>query len=410
MPCILIIEPTGFLSRMLAKPIKSHGLSVRSVSSVPEAIKRLPAIDPVLVLVDLEGSSKVPPLVAAARLVEAAAPRGALVYLVTSDVDGIEESVTRTKAHGHFRKPISPADFDAFLTEHAADFESEPQPEVVPSVRCGGHVCLLVVISADGNFTTELGRVLSADRYRVLSAPTVETGLRLVISERPCMVVADLDVQGSMKVEQAVSTIVRDSTMPPPAVVLLSSDLGTVDEVAARLGAAAFHGKPIQAGFFAAWLDGSTDIFDEVHRRRGDVVDVPADSPSRYRVLVVEPSGSLAAEMADELPDSRYQVVGARTQDEAVMAMTEVRADLVVFDAAMPCEPNLETVFSRLSRWDMHAVPTVILLSDFDCADELSKLLGACAYHMKPVTGAFIAAWVAARRDDRRGTMGGRER
>src|SRR5512142_263224 len=115
------------------------------------------------------------------------------------------------------------------------------------------------------------------------------------------------------------------------------------------------------------------------------------------RVLVVEDERDIAALVAYHLAREGYRVRTASGGEEALEALANERADLVVLDLMLPGFSGLEVLQEMRRRPEWADIPVVILTARREEEDRIKGLeLGADDYVTKPFSPRELVLRVAA--------------
>ncbi len=279
---ILIVESTGFLCRLLAKSITENGYAAMVAKSAKEAIERVGKSAPAMVLLDLELRAKSSPELICKRL-RAAGGSDLPIYLVTSKTDNMDKRVKKYGACGYFRKPLSPKDFSQFLAgltpeektpskeptkaSEAPEVPEIEEPKEVPTVLVAPladeHLCRVLVVQDEGDLCAELKAC--GDVMEFCCAQTMEAAIEIIQDKRPCLLIFDMDWKSS-SAEEACLMLSQWDMKHIPTVLILSS-LEDAEEISSRMGAEAYHLKPISGLFVYSWLEQKPRFLINYHKK-----------------------------------------------------------------------------------------------------------------------------------------------
>ena len=103
-----------------------------------------------------------------------------------------------------------------------------------------------------------------------------------------------------------------------------------------------------------------------------------------YRVMIVEDSRMMCAQMTEFLADTDYEVVSfCRSGEEALEAYENIVPDLVTMDIVMPGMDGVETATELLRRWPDACLVMVSSMAHDDTIDAVSEL-GVKGFLCKP--------------------------
>lgn len=106
----------------------------------------------------------------------------------------------------------------------------------------------------------------------------------------------------------------------------------------------------------------------------------------KYRVMIVDDSRVVHAEMEKLLEGSEFEIVAFCRSGEAALAeYGTVKPDVVTMDIVMPGIDGLETCQKLMEQWPQARVLMVSSLA-YGCTTENSAELGAKGFVFKPFT------------------------
>jgi CheY-like chemotaxis protein len=133
---------------------------------------------------------------------------------------------------------VTPPDPD--LARRATRRAGAPPPaQVAPAVKTPPKVLVL----DDDHAIAEVAAAVLVDGYEVVAASRVEEGLRMVGSERPDLVLADLDLPG-VDVAQLLAGLRAAADRDLPVLVMSATDDRHTRDRALAAGATGFVAKP----------------------------------------------------------------------------------------------------------------------------------------------------------------------
>lgn len=114
-----------------------------------------------------------------------------------------------------------------------------------------------------------------------------------------------------------------------------------------------------------------------------------------YRIMIVEDSRMMCAQMMDFLAGTDYEVVSyCRSGEDALEAYGQVVPDLVTMDIVMPGMDGVETTEELLSRWPEARVIMVSAMAHDETIDAVTEL-GIKGFLCKPFTREDLLESVA---------------
>ena len=296
---ILIIEPTGFLCRLLARSITEKGYAAMAAKNPQQAFKSLAGAS--LVLLDLEMRSKLSKAAICKKILEIAPD--ASIYLVTSRMESIEKKVAKFGAKGYLRKPVSPQEFAKFLDsivgesqEPAAEVATElpvpaedPMESLLEAIETEAdtsqkseHTCHILVVQQEGALCAELNEA-SSEKMEFVGAQSLDEAIEQLQEKRPCLLIFDMDWRGDLPAEEACQMLSNWDMQHIPTALLLSS-FEEADTLSARLKADAYHLKPVSGLFIYSWLEQGPKFFLKAHNEpvssQSELKEVPPITPA----------------------------------------------------------------------------------------------------------------------------------
>jgi CheY-like chemotaxis protein len=132
------------------------------------------------------------------------------------------------------------------------------------SIERGAKRAYKILVIEDGVETCELFRSALSRHFEVITAPDGATGLELVMSKRPDLILLDLVMPGISGSEVCSALRSNRSTCEIPIVVVTGSVNGKAREQALATGADEFVRKPIKP---ADLLDCVRSVIDRLEKR-----------------------------------------------------------------------------------------------------------------------------------------------
>jgi DNA-binding response OmpR family regulator len=180
--------------------------------------------------------------------------------------------------------------------------------------------------------------VLESSGYVVVTAATGEDGLRAALDARPAIVVVDgvlPGIDGSTVIRRIRADAVLRST---PCILLTASEERSGELNALDAGADAYVRKEEDTQIILARVTA-------VLRSAGSTSAVQATSSllGPKKILTVDDSLTYLHEVADQLRDEGYDVVPARSGEEALELLSIQSVDCILLDLVMPGLSGQET-------------------------------------------------------------------
>ena len=196
----------------------------------------------------------------------------------------------------------------------------------------------VLVIDDSPTFRQTLKTALESSGYRVLTAATGEDGLRTALDARPAVIVVDgvlPGIEGSMVIRRIRADAVLRST---PCILLTASEERSGELRALEEGADAYVRKEEDTQIILARVTA-------VLRSSGAPSAVGSTSSllGPKRILTVDDSLTYLHEVATQLREEGYDVVPARSGEEAIELLTVQSVDCILLDMMMPGLSGQET-------------------------------------------------------------------
>ncbi len=221
-----------------------------------------------------------------------------------------------------------------------------------------GHRVLLIDDSV--TFRSELKELLQGAGCRIREAATGEEGLAAAAAERPDAVVVDGQLPG-IDGATVVRRLKSDTALRSTPCLLLTAVEGTGDELQAlEAGADAYVRKSEDAGVILVRLGALL---------RGAVAPGPETSRSLLgpkRLLAVDDSETYLQELGNQLRQEGYDVVQARSGEEALDLLSAQPVDCILLDLVMPGLSGQETCRRIKERAEWRDLPLVMLTARED--------------------------------------------
>ena len=231
----------------------------------------------------------------------------------------------------------------------------------------------VMIVDDSITFREALKAALLEAGYRVAVASTGEEGLRQAAHVRPAAMIVDGDLPG-IDGGTVIQRIRLDAALRRiPCLLLTASDERDAEVKALEAGADAFVRK---ADDFAVTLAKLKAML------RSAGVQVPdRDTASLLgpkKILAVDDSETYLQALADALPQDSYDVVLARSGEEALELLAVQPVDCILLDLMMPGLGGLETCRRLKSVAILRDIPVVMLTAAED-RETMIEGLGAGA-------------------------------
>ena len=231
----------------------------------------------------------------------------------------------------------------------------------------------VLIVDDSITFREALKAVLLEAGYRVAVASTGEEGLRQAAHVRPAAMIVDGDLPG-IDGGTVIQRIRLDAALRRiPCLLLTASDERDAELKALEAGADAFVRKADDFAVILAKLKAML---------RSAGVQVPdRDTASLLgpkKILAVDDSETYLQALADALPQDSYDVVLARSGEEALELLAVQAVDCILLDLMMPGLGGLETCRRLKSVAILRDIPVIMLTATED-RETMIEGLGAGA-------------------------------
>ncbi|MFZ5896131.1 MAG: response regulator [Myxococcota bacterium] len=250
----------------------------------------------------------------------------------------------------------------------------------------------ILLIEDSLTFRAELSAALVSAGYRVLTAGSGEEGLRIAADERPAAVIVDGVLPG-MDGATVIRRIRLDAALRSLPCVLLTG-AGAVSEELKALdsGADAFVHKGDDAEITLAKLKA---VLRSTSESKLDAETASLLGPKK--ILAVDDSATYREELASALREEGYDVILARSGEEAIELLAVQSVDCVLLDLMMPGIGGKETCRRLKNSAVVRDIPIVMLTAVEDRSSMLEGLsLGADDYIEKSAAFEVLKARVRA--------------
>jgi two-component system, NtrC family, sensor kinase len=250
---------------------------------------------------------------------------------------------------------------------------------------------MVLVIDDSVTFREALREALQASGYDVLVASSGEEGLRVAASQRPRGIVVDGVLPG-VDGATVIRTLRLDAALRDvPCVLLTGAEDRGAELRALDAGADAFVRKDEDIDVILARLSAAL--------RRGTRT-AAKDATSTLgpkKILAVDDSPTYLQELASTLRNDRYDVVLARSGEEALELLAVERVDCILLDLLMPGLSGQETCRRIKAAPIVRDIPLIMLTALEDRAAMIEGLsVGADDYIQKSGDFEVLRARVRA--------------
>lgn len=251
-----------------------------------------------------------------------------------------------TGADEYIGKPYDPR-YVVARTREFVGRSKPPAPSTHPTI---------LVIDDSPTFRAALQETLEEESFTVLTAATGEHGLQCAADMRPDAVVVDGMLPG-IDGRTVIRRIRLDAALRRTPCLLLTADEGRDAELKAlEAGADAFVRKAEDAGVVLvklhAMLRGTAEAMDE--RKTASLL-------GPKKVLAVDDSETYLQELAGALRGSGYEVVVARSGEDALAILPLQTVDCILLDLMMPGITGHEACARIKADPELRDIPVVML-------------------------------------------------
>jgi two-component system NtrC family sensor kinase len=377
---VLIVDDSLTVRMDLAEAFEAAGFDVAPCATVAEARASFARVTPVVVVLDV----MLPDGDGIALLEELrASPEGAsLTILVLSSEAEVADRIRglRMGADEYVGKPYD------------TDYVVAKAAELARGRGSGGDEQATVLVIDDSvTFREALRSALEAAGYHVLLAGSGEEGLRIAASRRPHGIVVDGVLPG-IDGATVIRTLRLDSALRDvPCVLLTGADDRGAELRALDAGADAFVRKGEDIDVILARLGAA------LRRSAGSAAKDAPSTLGPKKILAVDDSPTYLNELASVLREDRYEVILARSGEEALELLAVEPVDCILLDLLMPGIGGQETCRRIKASSVVRDIPLIMLTALEDRAAMIDGLaVGADDYIQKSSEFAVLRARVRA--------------
>jgi GAF domain-containing protein/DNA-binding response OmpR family regulator len=262
------------------------------------------------------------------------------------------------------------------LDDTRAPDGAEDKPKTGPLAASEPPPTKMVLVVEDNVEVINLyRRYLARGGYEVIGTTMLEEVEHLIITQRPCMVLLDVNIREGNGWKLLEYLKDADTTFETPVIVC---SINTNTEQAFRLGASEFVIKPFT----------EDQLVDTVRRIEADT--------ARQRILFVDDRPESIRVFREAL-EKQYTVLEATTGQEALDLLNRLsRVDLVILDLRMP-EIDGFAVLQALRADDRTAqIPVLVLTAEDINADERAVLQSIDVYRKDDLDEQYLLDQIAS--------------
>lgn len=249
----------------------------------------------------------------------------------------------------------------------------------------------ILIIDDSATFREELREALEGRGHRVSTASTGEEGLRLAADLRPDAILVDGVLPG-IDGPTVIRRIRFDAALRQiPCLLLTATDDLGAELVALDAGADAFVRKQGSLDVILAKLDAS------LRRAETPTNRATASVLGPKKILACDDSATYLEELAAAMRGEGYEVIPARSGEEALLVLSVERVDCILLDLMMPGIGGRETCRRIKAAPIVRDVPLIMLTALDDKAVMIEGLsAGADDYISKSSEFEVLRARVRA--------------
>jgi DNA-binding response OmpR family regulator len=342
---VLIVDDSLTVRMDLSEAFSAAGCEIRLAASAAEARAAIEAATPAVIVLDV----LLPDADGVDFLVELRdAPKTAEVPIVLLSSEADVRDRVRGLSRGANEYVGKPYD-SAYVVARASALLKDDGGAATPTK--------VLVIDDSLTYREELGELLRAAGYEAVLAASGQEGLRRAANARPDAVVVD-GVMPDLDGPAVIRKLRIDPGLYATPCLLLTASEGAASEVAALdAGADAYVRKTESSDVILARLSAMLRAARESRREgpRGPSMLGP------QRILAIDDSLTYLEELSEELREEGYEVVKARSGDEALELLGVERVDCIILDLLMPGLSGTETCLRIKGSPVLRNVPLIML-------------------------------------------------
>jgi DNA-binding response OmpR family regulator len=368
---VLIVDDSLTVRMDLAAAFEAAGFRPVLCATVAEARSALLRERVVLAVLDVvlpDGDGV--ELLAEIRTASASATIPVLLLSTEAEVKDRIRGLT-TGADDYVGKPYDVG----YVLARASELVRERAGQKVP-----GRATILLIDDSP-TFREEVREALAGAGYAVLMAETGEEGLRMAASERPTAIVVDSVMTGIDGVTFIRKIRLDAALRGTPCILLTGSEDHGAEPRALDAGADAFVRKDDDLEIILARLAA-------VLRSAGTRPEEGTTLLGAKRVLAVDDSLDYLHELSALLRGEGYDVVPARSGEEAIEMLAVQSVDCILLDLLMPGIDGQETCRRIKASSAVRDIP-LIMLSAMESRSAMIDSLGAGADDFIPKSSEF---------------------
>ena len=341
-PSVLIVDDSLTVRMDLEEAFRDAGFETTLCSTVKEAKDALAAATFSLAVLDIllpDGDG-----IELLKAIKSASPATA-VLLLSSEVE-VRDRVRglTTGADGYVGKPYDAAN----VVSRARDLTRASEPDRTRTT--------VLVIDDSATSREQMKAGLEAAGYAVLTSPRGEDGLRVAAEKRPDALIID-GIMPGMDGPTVIRHLRMDAVFRRTPCLLVTGTLDKHEEARALdAGADAFIMKDEDIGVVLARLGA-------LLRKTRSPAAAPATASlsAPKRILAVDDSMTYLEELSEQLREEGYEVIQARSGQEALDLLAVQEVDCILMDCVMPFLSGKETCARIKKKPEWRDIPLVLI-------------------------------------------------
>jgi two-component system NtrC family sensor kinase len=327
-PSVLIVDDSLTVRMDLGEAFELTGFAIKLCSTVAEARSALSKGSFSLIILDvlLPDGDGVDLL---REIRQTPANAGTLVMLLSSEAEVSDRTRgLKTGADEYVGKPYD----QSYVVARALELlrKREPRSSAARSTT-------VLIIDDSATFREELKSVLESSGYAVVTAGTGEEGLRSAVDARPAVIVVDGVLPG-IDGSTVIRRIRADAALRSTPCILLTGSEGRSDELEALdAGADAYVRKEEDTQIILARVTAA------LRSAGSSAVRTTSSLLGPKKILTVDDSLTYLHEVAAQLRQEGYDVIPARSGEEALELLSVQSVDCILLDLVMPGLSGQET-------------------------------------------------------------------
>jgi two-component system, NtrC family, sensor kinase len=328
-PGVLIVDDSLTVRMALDEAFKSAGISTTLCSTMAQARSAILTGSFALIVLDVllpDGDG----IDLLQEIRNAPATSGTIVMLLSTETEVQDRTRgLKTGADEYIGKPYD----ESYVVARALELLRKKEPG-----RGDQGSTTVLIIEDSPTFREELKSVLESSGYTVVTAGTGEDGLRAAVAARPAVIVVDgvlPGIDGSTVIRRIRADAALRST---PCILLTGSEDRSGELDALDAGADAYVRKEDNTQMILARV---TAILRST--RAPHPVGATASLLGPKRILAVDDSRTYLHDLAENLRQQGYDVIPARSGEEALELLLVQPVDCILLDLMMPGLSGQET-------------------------------------------------------------------